>query len=165
MSDQKNIVSIDIQRIMRYLPHRFPFLLVDRVIALQRGQMISAIKNVTYNEPFFMGHFPSYPVMPGVLIIEAMAQTAGILELENLGGCQEDELYFFAGIDKARFRRQVIPGDQLIIEAKIIQSKRMISRYAVRALVGEELACEAEIMCARYKLSTNSEASTADINS
>jgi len=151
-SDQMSLVSIDIQRIMRYLPHRFPFLLVDKVVALEHGQMIRAIKNVTYNEPFFMGHFPSYPVMPGVLIIEAMAQTAGILELENLEGRQEDELYLFAGIDKARFRRQVVPGDQLIIEAKLIQAKRMISRYKVRALVEEELACEAEIMCARYKL-------------
>ncbi|QQS16607.1 MAG: 3-hydroxyacyl-ACP dehydratase FabZ [Neisseriales bacterium] len=152
MSDQDMVM--DIRRIMRYLPHRFPFLLIDRVIALQRGKMIQAIKNVTYNEPFFAGHFPDFPVMPGVLIIEAMAQTAGLLELESLGGRPENELYFFAGIDKARFRRQVVPGDQLVIVAQVIQVKRMLGRYAAQALVGGQLVCEAEILCARHSVNS-----------
>lgn len=150
MSDQD--MKMDIRRIMCYLPHRFPFLLVDRVVALQRGKMIRAIKNVTYNEPCFAGHFPDFPVMPGVLIIEAMAQTAGLLELENLGDRPDGELYFFAGIDKARFRRQVVPGDQLVIEAQVIQVKRMLGRYSVCALVEGKLACEAEILCARHAI-------------
>jgi 3-hydroxyacyl-[acyl-carrier-protein] dehydratase len=109
---------------------------------------LRAIKNVTINEHFFLGHFQGYPVMPGVLIIEALAQTAGLLAIKSHGGRKENEIYFFVGIDKARFRRQVVPGDQLVLEATLMQIKRGLGKYAVVARVDGEIACEAEIMCA-----------------
>ena len=145
-------VSINIYEIMKHLPHRFPFLLVDRVVALEPGKCIKAIKNVTYNEPFFTGHFADFPVMPGVLIIEAMAQAAGILAIETVGGRADNELYFFAAIDNARFKRQVIPGDQLVLEVEVLTVKRGIGKYNARALVDGQIACEAQIMCARREV-------------
>lgn len=151
MSEQ-HAVSIDVREIMRYLPHRYPFLLVDRIVEFEAGHRVRAIKNVTINEPYFVGHFEHYPVMPGVLIIEALAQAAGVLAIRSLGERKENQLYFFVGIDKARFRRQVVPGDQLILEAVQLQSKRGIAKYAAIARVGDEIACEAEIMCAQREV-------------
>ena len=145
-------VSIDIYEIMKHLPHRFPFLMVDRVLALEPGKCIKAIKNVTINEPFFTGHFAEFPVMPGVLIIEAMAQAAGLLAIETVGGRAENELYFFAAIDNARFKRQVIPGDQLVLEVEVVAVKRGIGKYNARALVDGQIACEAQLMCARREV-------------
>ena len=141
--------ALDINGIMRYLPHRYPFLLVDRVLACEPGKMIRALKNVTMNEPFFPGHFPGLPVMPGVLVIEALAQAAAILAYRTVGtGPGGDALFFFAGIDNARFRRQVVPGDQLRLEVQVIRIMRGIGKFACRALVGDEMAAEAELMAA-----------------
>jgi 3-hydroxyacyl-[acyl-carrier-protein] dehydratase len=145
-------VSIDVREIMRYLPHRYPFLLVDRVTEFVANQRIKAIKNVTINEPFFMGHFEQYPVMPGVLIIEALAQAAGILSIRSEGERPENELYFFVGIDNARFKRQVVPGDQLTLEVEQLAMKRGIAKYNARALVDGQVACEAQIMCAKREV-------------
>lgn len=146
-------ISIDINEIMQLLPHRYPFLLVDRVLELKLNQRIKAIKNVTVNEPFFIGHFAQFPVMPGVLIVEALAQAAGVLSIKSVGGLAENELYFFAGIDEARFKRQVIPGDQLVLEAEILMVKRGIAKYKTTATVDGKIACEAVIMCARREVS------------
>ena len=148
----EHAVSIDVREIMRCLPHRYPFLLVDRVTELEPNVRIKALKNVTINEPFFVGHFEQYPVMPGVLIIEALAQAAGILAIKSQGERNENELYFFVGIDNARFKRQVVPGDQLVFEVSQITVKRGIGKYAARALVDGQVACEAEIMCARREV-------------
>ncbi|KZE34909.1 3-hydroxyacyl-[acyl-carrier-protein] dehydratase [Crenobacter luteus] len=145
-------VSIDVREIMRYLPHRYPFLLVDRVTEFEANVRVKAIKNVTINEPFFMGHFDGYPVMPGVLIIEALAQAAGILSIKSVGERPENELYFFVGIDNARFKRQVVPGDQLTLEVEQLAVKRGIAKYSARALVDGQVACEAEIMCAKREV-------------
>ena len=145
-------VSIDVREIMRYLPHRYPFLLVDRVTEFVTNERIKAIKNVTVNEPFFMGHFEQYPVMPGVLIIEALAQAAGILSIRSEGERPENELYFFVGIDNARFKRQVVPGDQLTLEVEQLAMKRGIAKYNARALVDGQVACEAQIMCAKREV-------------
>lgn len=145
-------VTIDVREIMRYLPHRYPFLLVDRVVDFEADIRIRAIKNVTINEPFFAGHFDGYPVMPGVLIVEALAQAAGILSIRSKGERAENELYFFVGIDNARFKRQVVPGDQLTLEVEQLSVKRGIAKYAARALVDGQVACEAEIMCARREV-------------
>jgi 3-hydroxyacyl-[acyl-carrier-protein] dehydratase len=145
-------VTIDVREIMRYLPHRSPFLLVDRVIDFEADVRIRAIKNVTINEPFFAGHFDGYPVMPGVLIVEALAQAAGVLSIRSKGERAENELYFFVGIDNARFKRQVVPGDQLTLEVEQLSVKRGIAKYAARALVDGQVACEAEIMCARREV-------------
>jgi 3-hydroxyacyl-[acyl-carrier-protein] dehydratase len=141
--------TMDIAEIMRYLPHRYPFLLVDRVVAIEPGRSIRGIKNVTMNEPFFQGHFPSYPVMPGVLVVEALAQVAAILS-HLIAGTKPDgqTLIFFAGIDHARFRRQVLPGDQLTLEAEVIRVVRGIGKFQTRARVGDEIAAEAELMAA-----------------
>lgn len=153
MTEAVNAVNIDVREIMSHLPHRYPFLLVDRVTELDlEAQRIKAIKNVTINEPFFVGHFQQYPVMPGVLIIEAMAQVAGILSIKHIGGRKDNEIYFFVGIDNARFKRQVVPGDQLVMEVEIIASKRGIAKYAARALVDGQVACEAELMCAKREV-------------
>ena len=138
---------IDIQEILELLPHRFPFLLVDRVLALNPGKDIVALKNVTINEPFFGGHFPARPVMPGVLIIEAMAQAAGILsfktpELNLVRG----SIFYFAGIDHARFKRPVQPGDQLQLEAEILKIVRGVGKFKCRATVEGKLAAEGEIL-------------------
>ncbi|EEG08872.1 3-hydroxyacyl-ACP dehydratase FabZ [Pseudogulbenkiania ferrooxidans] len=148
----EHAVNVDVREIMKYLPHRYPFLLVDRVVEFEAGKRVKALKNVTINEPFFVGHFEQYPVMPGVLIIEALAQAAGILSIKSQGERAENELYFFVGIDNARFKRQVVPGDQLVMEVEEITSKRGIAKYKARALVDGQVACEAEIMCAKREV-------------
>ena len=131
---------------MACLPHRYPFLLIDRVIELEPGDRIVALKNVTMNEPFFQGHFPGQPVMPGVLIIEAMAQAGGILAYESSADANHGQLIYFMGMDKVRFRKPVVPGDQLIFEAKILKMRRKVAKMAGTASVENQLAAEAELM-------------------
>ena len=144
---------MDIHKILKQLPHRYPFLLVDRVTELEKGKRIKALKNVTINEPFFEGHFPNRPVMPGVLMLEALAQAAGLLAFDTLGTApSEDMVYYFAGIDGARFKRPVEPGDQLILEAELVRMKAGIFKFKARALVGEEVAVEADLMCTMRKI-------------
>jgi len=139
---------MDIQHILRKLPHRYPFLLVDRVLEIEKGVRIKALKNVTINEPFFPGHFPARPVMPGVLMLEALAQAAALLSFESLDGDPPDDMVvYFAGIDNARFKRPVGPGDQLILEAAIDRAKSGIYRYKTRATVDGAVAVEADLMC------------------
>jgi len=142
-------LTMDIQEVMRRLPHRYPFLLVDRVLECIAGQSIRAIKNVTINEPFFPGHFPARPVLPGVIILEALAQTAGILAFVTAGVYPDEkrELYF-VGIDKARFRRPVLPGDQLIMKATLERSLRGIWKFSTVAEVDGQEATSAEMMVA-----------------
>ena len=141
-------MSMDIHEILRKLPHRYPFLLVDRVLELEKGKRILALKNVTMNEPFFTGHFPYRPVMPGVLMLEALAQAAALLSFETLGETIDDKsVYYFAGIDGARFKRPVEPGDQLLLDVVLDRMKSGIFKFKARALVGEALAVEAELMC------------------
>ena len=145
--------TMDIQGILRKLPHRYPILLVDRVLELEKGTRIKALKNVTMNEPFFNGHFPARPVMPGVLMLEALAQAAAILSFETVGTEPgDDTVVYFAGIDNARFKRPVGPGDQLILEATIDRAKAGIYRYKTRALVDGNLAVEADLMCTMRKV-------------
>ena len=142
-------MSMDIHEILKLLPHRYPFLLVDRVLEIEKGKSIKALKNVTMNEPFFMGHFPHHPVMPGVMILEALAQAAGLLAFDTLGAAPDDKtVYYFAGIDGARFKRPVSPGDQLTLEVELDRMKAGIFKFKARALVGEDLAVEAELTCA-----------------
>lgn len=144
---------MDVMEIMRYLPHRYPFLLLDRILEVD-AQHIKALKNVSINEPYFAGHFPDKPVMPGVLVIEAMAQAAGILGVKAYkkkhglpDEPEEDGIYFFVGIDKARFRKTVVPGDQLILTVDIVRSVRGIWSFEAAAHVGDDLVCDATIMC------------------
>lgn len=144
---------MDIHQILKQLPHRYPILLVDRVVDLVKGESIRAIKNVTINEPFFQGHFPHRPVMPGVLMIEALAQAAALLSFDSMGASPDDNtVYYFAGIDGARFKRPVEPGDQLILEVKLDRMKAGIFKFTARALVGEEVAVEAELMCTMRRI-------------
>ena len=139
---------MDIHAILKQLPHRYPILLVDRVLAIEPGKNIRALKNVTINEPFFTGHFPHRPVMPGVLMLEAMAQTAALLSFATAGVTPDDKsVYYFAGIDGARFKRPVEPGDQLVMDVSLLRMKAGIFKFKGEARVGEELACEAELMC------------------
>lgn len=139
---------MDIHQILRQLPHRYPILLVDRVLELEKGQRIRALKNVTINEPFFTGHFPHRPVMPGVLMLEAMAQSAALLAFDTLGVTPDDKtVYYFAGIDGARFKRPVEPGDQLVMDVSLDRMKAGIFKFKGVARVGDEVACEAELMC------------------
>lgn len=146
-------LPIDVRTLQKLLPHRYPFLLIDRVIAYDTEALtLTAIKNVTVNEPFFQGHFPGFPVMPGVLIIEAMAQACGTLAILSHGGRADDEIYFFVGIDNARFKRQVIPGDQLKFEVQLLANKRGIGKFKAVALVDGQIAAEAEIMCAKRQV-------------
>lgn len=141
--------TLDINEIVKYLPHRYPFLLVDRVLELEENQRVVAIKNVTVNEPFFPGHFPNHPVMPGVLIVEAMAQAAAVLSFKSMGVMpDENSLVLFAGIDNVRFKRPVTPGDQLVMEVEIVTSKRNIYKYHGVARVDGQVAAEADLMCA-----------------
>jgi 3-hydroxyacyl-[acyl-carrier-protein] dehydratase len=142
-------IAIDINQIMKLLPHRYPFLLVDRVLEFTPRQSITAIKNVTINEPFFQGHFPDFPVMPGVLIIEALAQTAALLTFTEKKA--DDAVYYFAGIDGARFKKPVLPGDQLVMVATYQREKAGIYKFHVKATVDGELAAEADITCAVRK--------------
>jgi 3-hydroxyacyl-[acyl-carrier-protein] dehydratase len=142
-------LQLDIEAILRQLPHRYPFLLVDRVLECRPGESIRAVKNVTYNEPYFRGHFPGRPVMPGVIIIEALAQTAGILCFITAGVIPDDKTrFYFVGIDKARFRRPVIPGDQLLLTAELERSLKGIWRFSTAAFVGEHEVAHAEMMVA-----------------
>ena len=142
-------IRFDIAEILRYLPHRYPFLLVDRVLEIQAGESITALKNVTYNEPFFPGHFPGRPVMPGVMIIEALAQTTGILAFTSSNVIPTEETrFYFVGIDKARFRKPVIPGDQLILKATVQRALRGIWKFETRAVVGDTEVAHAEMMVA-----------------
>ncbi len=144
---------MDIHQILKQLPHRYPILLVDRVLEIEKGVRIKAIKNVSINEPFFMGHFPHRPVMPGVLMLEALAQAAALLSFDALGSSPDDNtVYYFAGIDGARFKRPVEPGDQLILDVSIDRMKAGIFKFKARALVGEEVAVEAELMCTMRKI-------------
>jgi 3-hydroxyacyl-[acyl-carrier-protein] dehydratase len=140
--------NMDISWVLRYLPHRFPFLLIDRVRELEPGKRIIALKNVTINEPFFPGHFPNKPIFPGVLILEAMAQAAGILIFKTTDSLPDEKsVYYYAGIDHARFKRPVIPGDQLEVEVAIERNLRGIWKLACIARVEGAVACEANIMC------------------
>ena len=139
---------MNIREILDYLPHRYPFLLIDRVIECELGKRIRALKNVSVNEPYFNGHFPYYKVMPGVLIVEAMAQAAAILSFRTMGIKPDDKsVYYFAGIDSARFKKPVIPGDQLVLEVSIERSVRGVAKYAGKAYVGEVLVAEAKLLC------------------
>ena len=143
---------IDVSEIREWLPHRYPFLLVDRVVELNLGENIVAYKNVTINEPFFDGHFPDFPVMPGVLIVEAMAQAAGILGFKTMDKKPADgSVYMFVGADKLRFKRQVVPGDRLQLEASILGEKRGIWKFDVKSTVDGQLAASAQILCADRK--------------
>ena len=152
MTSAKLELPINIVDVMKHLPHRYPFLLVDRVLELVPGKSISALKNVTINEPHFMGHFAEYPIMPGVLIIEALAQAAGVLTVVSFGARQDNEIYFFAGINEARFKRQVIPGDSLVLQAELIKSVRGVSKFKARALVGDVVAAETELLIAKKEI-------------
>jgi len=139
---------LNIQEILEYLPHRYPFLLIDRVIECELGKRIRALKNVSVNEPYFNGHFPYYKVMPGVLIVEAMAQAAAILSFRSMGIKPDDKsVYYFAGIDRARFKKPVMPGDQLVLEVSIERTVRSVVKYAGKAYVGEVLVAEADLLC------------------
>ncbi|MDR3324143.1 MAG: 3-hydroxyacyl-ACP dehydratase FabZ [Zoogloeaceae bacterium] len=144
---------MDIHQILEHLPHRYPFLLVDRVVALELGKSIHAYKNVTINEPFFQGHFPHHPVMPGVLIMEALAQAAGILSFKTMDAKPtDDSVFYFVGIDNARFKKPVMPGDQLHLHVEIERQLRGIWKYKAEARVDGVLAAEARLMCARREL-------------
>ena len=144
---------MEIGEIKSLLSHRYPFLLVDRVLEFEAGKRIKALKNVTINEPFFQGHFPNFPVMPGVLIIEALAQASGLLSLKSRGtGTDADAVFFFVGIDGARFKRPIVPGDTLILESELLMDRRGLIKYGVKASVGEQLACEAELICTERKI-------------
>lgn len=137
-----------VEEIMRFLPHRYPFLLVDRIISLTPGKRIVGLKNVSYNEPFFQGHFPGRPVMPGVLIVEAMAQVGGVLAYMSTQAHLENRLYFFLGMDKVRFRQPVVPGDQLIMELDTIRGGKRIWKMMGKALVNNNVVTEAELIAA-----------------
>lgn len=140
--------TFDIRDIFKLLPHRYPFLLVDRITAIEPGKTIVALKNVTYNENFFTGHFPEVPTMPGVLILEALAQASGLLSVITSGiRADSGMILYFAGIDAARFKRPVIPGDQLTLHSEIIKQKRDLWKFKTRAMVGDMLACEADMLC------------------
>jgi 3-hydroxyacyl-[acyl-carrier-protein] dehydratase len=142
-----------IEEIKEYLPHRHPFLLIDRVIAFEKDKRIVALKNVTVNEPFFPGHFPHFAVMPGVLIVEAMAQAAAVLSLKSLGHKNDGKwVYYFVGIDAARFKRPVTPGDQLVIEVDAGRTGRGMAKFTAVAKVGDAVAAEAELLCALREL-------------
>lgn len=141
---------MDIHEVLKYLPQRYPFLLVDRVISINPGESLVAVKNVTINEAYFEGHFPGRPVMPGVLIIESLAQAGGLLAYKSTNTSPEDgTLYLFAGIDNARFRRVVEPGDQLRLEVKVLRARSEMWKLSAEAYVGDELACSAELLSAR----------------
>lgn len=147
--------TMDIKEILKYLPHRYPFLLIDRVLDYAVGDHLHALKNVTINEPFFQGHFPVAPVMPGVLILEAMAQATGLLAFKTMSTePSPNVLYYFAGIDKARFKRVVEPGDQIHFHVKMIKERRGIGVFEGEARVDGVVVCSAEIMCARREIQT-----------
>jgi 3-hydroxyacyl-[acyl-carrier-protein] dehydratase len=146
-------MKMDIHQILKLLPHRYPILLVDRVLDIEKGKSITALKNVTINEPFFNGHFPHRPVMPGVLMLEALAQTAALLAFVTLDVVPDDKtIYYFAGIDGARFKRPVEPGDVLTLKVELDRMKAGIFKFNAQALVGEEVAVQAELMCTMRRI-------------
>ena len=148
--------SMDINEVLRYLPHRYPFLLIDRVLECESGKHIEALKNVTINEPFFTGHFPHHPVMPGVLVVEAMAQAAAILSFVTMGVIADDQsIYYFVGIDNARFKRPVTAGDALRLRVTLIRSMRGIWKFHAEARVDDVIVAEADLMCAVRDLPGN----------
>ncbi|CAN4270158.1 FabA 3-hydroxymyristoyl/3-hydroxydecanoyl-(acyl carrier protein) dehydratases [Methylophilaceae bacterium] len=148
MTNTTTSTSMDIHEILDHLPHRYPFILIDRVISMELGNEIVALKNVTINEPFFPGHFPYHPVMPGVLIVEAMAQAAAILSFKTMGvKPSDDSVYYFAGIDSARFKRPVSPGDQIVFNVKIDRILKGIWKYSGVASVDGQVVAEAQMMC------------------
>lgn len=145
---------MDINEIREYLPHRYPFLLIDRVTELSLGESIVAFKNVSINEPFFNGHFPHHPIMPGVLVLEALAQACGILGFKTVNKLPADGyVYYLVGSDNVRFKRPVMPGDRLVLSAQVEREKRGIWKFACRATVDGELVCEGTIICAERKVS------------
>ena len=150
-----NVVkTLNVEEIMSLLPHRYPFLMIDRVADYKitpEHKTLKAIKNVTFNEPYFQGHFPGKPIFPGVLILEAMAQATGVLAFTMVGKPQEGELYYFAAIDNARFKRPVVPGDQLVIDVEFLKEKRGIASFKGVATVNGEIACSADLMCAKRR--------------
>ncbi|MCB1603712.1 MAG: 3-hydroxyacyl-ACP dehydratase FabZ [Gammaproteobacteria bacterium] len=150
MTEENNMNEVvDVERILRLLPHRYPFLLVDKVISYKKGESITAIKNVTFNEPHFTGHFPNHPVMPGVLIIEAMAQASGVLSgLSMEEGESNDKIYYLVKVDKAKFTKTVVPGDQLHLHATIKRTMRNMVQYACHATVDGKTVAQAELLCA-----------------
>ena len=149
----EDIGGLDILGILEHLPHRYPFLLVDRVVSLTPGKSIHAYKNVTINEPFFVGHFPHHPVMPGVLIMEALAQAAGILSFKTMGEMpSDDSVFYFVGIDNCRFKKPVLPGDQLNLHITIERNMRGIWKYKAEAKVDGAVVAEANLMCAKRDL-------------
>ena len=139
-------IAYDMQDILKFLPHRYPFLLVDRILEVVPGEKIVGLKNVTMNEPFFQGHFPGNPVMPGVLIVEAMAQTGGVLMLSSRKEVKEDVIFYFMGMDNVRFRKPVVPGDQLVMEARLLKLRTKVAKMSVTASVDQNLVAEAEFM-------------------
>ncbi len=146
-------MEMDIQQILEHLPHRYPFLLVDRVLEIEPGKSIHAYKNITMNEPYFVGHFPHHPVMPGVLIMEALAQAAGILSFKSMDEKPSaDTVFYFAGIDEARFKRPVVPGDQLHLHVEIERQMRGVWKFIAEARVDGQLAASAKLMCAKRDL-------------
>lgn len=147
------LITLDIYDILEHLPHRYPFLLIDKVIECEPGKSLVAIKNVTHNEPYFPGHFPKRPIMPGVLILEAMAQATGILAFKTVDRIPDDKsLYYFVGIDNARFKQPVIPGDQLRLEVEYVKQMRGIWKFNGKALVEGKVVCSAELMCAEREV-------------
>ncbi len=146
---------MDINHILQHLPHRYPFLLIDRVTEFNAGESLVGYKNVTYNEPFFQGHFPERPIMPGVLVLEAMAQATGLLAFKTVErGASRDSLYFLVGMDKVRFKRPVEPGDQLVLRAQLLREKRGIWVFDCSATVDGKLAATAQIMCTEQDIDT-----------
>ncbi|EAS41955.1 beta-hydroxyacyl-ACP dehydratase [Photobacterium profundum] len=141
--------TLNITEIQALLPHRYPFLMIDRVTNYEEGQTLTAYKNVSINEPLFTGHFPKMPIFPGVMILEAMAQATGLLAFKSFGAPSENELYYFASIDKAKFRKPVVPGDQLVLEVEFIKERRGIALFNGTAKVDGEVVCSAELKCAR----------------
>lgn len=147
MDEHKTIAGtgLDLERIMEMIPHRYPFLLIDRIVEMELGKSATGLKNVTFNEPHFVGHFPGNPVMPGVLIIESMAQTAGVLVVATLGAKAEGKLVYFMSIDGARFRKPVVPGDKLLVTVTRAHHRRNVWKFACQAKVDETLVAEAMI--------------------
>lgn len=150
MANQLN--SLQVQEIMALLPHRYPFLLIDKVLDFTPGESLTALKNVTINEPIFTGHFPGMPIFPGVLILEALAQATGILGFKTVTERAENELYLFAAIDGARFKKPVVPGDTMILEVKFLKERSNMWKFYGEAKVDGVIVCSAELMCARREL-------------
>ena len=149
----KELSQLDIHEVMKHLPHRYPFLLVDKVVDYQSGDYLHAIKNVTINEPCFTGHFPNRPVMPGVLILEALAQATGILAFKTLNELpNETSLYYFVGIDKARFKKPVEPGDQVELKVKLVKRIRAMWKFEAEAIVDGKVVCAADLMCSKQDI-------------